>query len=116
VRLAVEAGLAAGGRADAWLIGAPVRAGIALGDDPTLRLGVVAMPFEVHGGTGDRDVLVGGGFEARGHRRTGGVDVIYLLGIDVFANQIEYRWSGIPLMTTPRAELWGGVGVTWGGR
>ena len=42
-----------------------------------------------------------------------GTVLLYLVGVDVFANQVEYRWAGEAVLTTPRVALWTGLGVTW---
>lgn len=114
-RVAIDAGVVAGGAGDVMLVGAPVRAGVALGDEPAIRVGVVAVPYRVEAGAGDRGVLVGGGVEAVSRTRVGGVDVAYLVGLDVYANRVEYRMDGAAAVTTPRVALWTGLGVTWEG-
>jgi hypothetical protein len=114
-RLALEVGIA-GGRAAAHgvsLLGVPVRAGVALGDTTAVRVGAVAMPFFVDGGGDHRGVLVGGAIAGQGRVRVGAHELVYQVGADVFANQVEYRWTGAPVMTTPRVALWAGLGVTW---
>jgi hypothetical protein len=115
-KVAVDVGFVAGGGDEVVLIGAPVRAGLAFGEGLAIKVAGVAIPFRVEAGGGDAGVLVGGGIEAVNRTRVGGVDVAYLFGFDVYANQIEYRMAGAEVMTTPRVALWTGIGVTWGAR
>jgi hypothetical protein len=114
-RIAVEVGVVAGGAGEVVLVGTPVRAGLAFGDEMSIRVGGVAVPYQVEAGEGDRGVLVGGGLEAVSRTAIGGVDVAYLFGLDVYANRVEYRMDGAAVVTTPRVALWTGVGVTWEG-
>ena len=115
-RVAVDVGFVAGGVDEVMLVGLPVRAGLAFGEDLAIKVAGVAIPFRVEAGDGDQGVLIGGGIEAVNRTRIGGVDVAYLFGFDVYANQIEYRMEGAEVMTTPRVALWTGIGVTWGAR
>jgi hypothetical protein len=112
-RVAVDVGVAAGGAGEVLLVGAPVRAGVAFGDDVAIKVAAVAIPFRVDGGAGDRGVLAGGGVEAVHTTRIGDVEATFLFGLDVYANQVEYRMGGAPVLTTPRIALWAGAGVSW---
>jgi hypothetical protein len=114
-KIAIDVGVVAGGAGDVILVGAPVRAGVVFGDELAIKVGGIAIPFRVDAGAGDRGVLIGGGLEAVNQTRVGGVDVTYLFGLDVYANRVEYRMEGAPVVTTPRVALWTGVGVTWEG-
>jgi hypothetical protein len=113
VRGVVEGGVSVPASRDPWIVSAPLRAGVAIGDAPTFIVDAVAIPFEISLGTGDRNVIAGAGVEVRGEHRLGSLDLVYEVGVDGFAKQVEYQWHGTPLYATPRVTAWSGLGVRW---
>jgi hypothetical protein len=110
----VEAGVAGGvGDHDVRLLAAPLRAGVAWGEDSTLRATAVVLPYTVSGGVGHRGVLAGGGIEGRGQVRAGGVTVVFAAGVDILASQVELRYDGAAALTTPRVQAWTVLGIAW---
>ncbi len=118
VRLGLELGLASGA-ADAMdgvrVLAAPARACAVSGGDVAVRACALVVPLWVDGGAADRGVLVGGSLAGTGRAVVDGVELIYQVGVDAHANQLDYRWSGAPVLTTPWLAVWTGVGVRWEG-
>jgi hypothetical protein len=118
VRLGLELGLASGA-ADAMdgvrVLATPARACAVSGGDVAVRACALVVPLWVDGGAGDRGVLVGGSLAGTGRAVVDGVELIYQVGVDAHANQLDYRWSGAPVLTTPWLAVWTGVGVRWEG-
>jgi hypothetical protein len=113
-RPVIAAGAAGGvGDHDVSLIGAPLRAGVAWGDELQVRATALAIPYAVRGGDGDASVLGGGGLEGRAHTRAGDTTLLFAAGVDVLANRARYLVAGAPALSTPRVTAWTVLGVTW---
>jgi len=96
------------------LLAVPVRAAIAFGNDVELRAGAVAIPHVVdYAGYHHTDVLWGAGLEGRGRIALDSAYLVLSAGLDVFANQLEYRYDGTGVLVTPRVQIWSGLGVAW---
>jgi hypothetical protein len=94
------------------LVETEARAGIGRRIGPLeARLDAIVEPLIVTTGAGDFTALFGGGASVRVRGAVGGAHVIAAAGIDVFANQTEYRTAGADALTTPRMAPWLRVGV-----
>lgn len=97
----------------------PLHAGIALALDGrgrhTVRATALVSPFVTRGGDGHAGVLLGAGAALRTlfHLPSSDSDVLLEAGVDVMANQIEYRWAGQPALVSGRVRPWIAVGVSW---
>jgi hypothetical protein len=97
----------------------PLRGGALLALDGRARFAVGASglvtPILTRGGAGDRGVLLGGGAVVRAAfpLPSAATDVLVAVGVDVMANQIEYRWGGDAVLVTGRVRPWLAIGVSW---
>ncbi len=107
------------GTDDVSMTAMSLRAGVTLPLDAHGRTAVtatsLARPFVTSGGSGHNGVLVGGGVGARFAvpLPAAATDVLVQAGVDVMANEVEYRWGGATVMTTGRVRPWLVIGVTW---
>lgn len=80
-----------------------------------LRVGIIAAPVIVTGGTGDQTVLLGANTSARLRLPVApSTHVIAAGGIDAFATTTEYQMAGKTTMTTPQLAPWLAAGVEVG--
>lgn len=97
----------------------PLHAGIALALDGrgrhTVRATALLSPFLTRGGDGHAGVLFGGGAAVRTliHLPSSDTDIVLEAGVDVMANQVEYRWADQPALITGRVRPWIAAGVSW---
>lgn len=96
------------------VIGVPLRLGVAVGDRTSFAVAAVVEPLFASGGAGATSGLAGAGVSARTVVDTGASFALSIAaGVDVMANEIQYRWDGETVLTTGRFRPWLAIGATW---